>query len=96
METRVLSVRLPVALVDWIDAYGGERGMSRAVLVALALEGLREDARSGVPDAPLPGQTVLEEAVVRPRAPVVPGRPARRDFVTESEWRAAVADFEGR
>jgi hypothetical protein len=51
-ETRALSVRVPVDLLEWADGYAAARGSTRSAVVQAALREFRELANSGVPDLP--------------------------------------------
>lgn len=51
---KVLSGRVDEDLAAWVEAYADERGVSRSAVLEAALKGLREDAKSGVPDLPKP------------------------------------------
>jgi hypothetical protein len=48
--SKVVSGRVPDELADWLDAYAKERGVTRAAMLASAIEALRGDAAGGVPD----------------------------------------------
>jgi predicted transcriptional regulator len=47
---KVVSVRVPEDLADWLDGYAERRGVKRGDLIATALAGFREDCESGVPE----------------------------------------------
>jgi hypothetical protein len=51
-ETRALSVRVPVDLLEWADGYAAARGSTRSAVVQAALREFRDVASSGVPDLP--------------------------------------------
>lgn len=53
-ETQHLSVRVPKPLVEWADDYARRMRWKRSMVVVAALEGFRDDAERGVPDAPAP------------------------------------------
>jgi hypothetical protein len=83
--SKVVSGRVPDELADWLDAYAKERGVTRAAMLASAIEALRGDAAGGVPevlDAKSPADG--RGKVSRPVVPAVPG------VVRGSEVRAPV------
>jgi hypothetical protein len=64
--SKVVSGRVADELAEWLDGYAKERGVTRAAMLASAIEALRGDAAGGVPEVrPAP---VLNRAV-----PDVPG-----------------------
>jgi hypothetical protein len=47
---KVVSVRVPEDLADWLDGYAERRGVTRGALVLSALVEFRDSAERGVPD----------------------------------------------
>lgn len=49
-KDKVLSVRVDVALAEWVDEYAEQRGVSRQVLLENALRDFKDDCARGVPE----------------------------------------------
>jgi hypothetical protein len=89
MARKVFSAKVPEDLARWVDDYASERGVSRSEILQAALRGLREDAKSGVPDLPAP----------EPPQPSRPGRtrvPGELSYVFGKPCRGAVHRWDVR
>jgi predicted transcriptional regulator len=50
MDRKVVSVRVPEEVADWLDEYAKARGASRAEVIESALAGFKDDCERGVPE----------------------------------------------
>lgn len=58
--SKVVSVRLPEELAEWVESYAKQRGVERTVLLESAIVAFKEDCDTGVPE--------LRERIRRNRA----------------------------
>jgi hypothetical protein len=48
--TKIVTVRVPDDLREWLDGYAKERGVDRSTVLLTAIASFREDCQGGTPD----------------------------------------------
>lgn len=86
--SKLVSLRLPDDVAEWIESYRQERGWSRAELIGQALSSFRRDCEGGVPDLP-PAPRVADSELAASRAEHARNIAARQRLLNDAKVRAS-------
>jgi Arc/MetJ-type ribon-helix-helix transcriptional regulator len=87
--SKMVSLRLPDDVAEWVESYRQGRGWSRAELIGAALRSFREDCEGGVPEVIVPPASSVV-APIRP-TPSHELPPLTETQRAKQEMRAAIA-----